>query len=373
VFELATGAYDTDLRRLFAENAMEGEIGISFRREPSYFYASGVQGSFYQVVAARDTDTGETIGVGSRAVRPGFINGEAASIGYLADLRLDARYRSGLLVARAYRYLEQLHQDGRARLYFTVIAEGNRRALETIAAGRAGLPAYRDLGRLLSPAVNLRRRKPPLGGDFEIVSGCGTLLPEIVACLNRNHERRQLAPSYTEDLFVREEAGRLQTEHRRLRGFRLRDFYVAVRDGRVIGVLGKWDQSAYKQTVVTRYRGKLRWLRPVYNLAAGLIGCARFPAPGAALKSFYASLIAVDDEDAVVFRALLRRLYNDHVGSEYAYFLVGLHERDPLAAALTDFSLTPFAGRLFAVCFADGEECFRRLDGRVPYVELAAL
>jgi hypothetical protein len=158
-----------------------------------------------------------------------------------------------------------------------------------------------------------------------------------------------------------------------LRDFFPQDFYAAVRKGQVVGVVGKWDQSAYKQTVVTRYRGKVRLLRPLYNLGASVFGCPRFPDPGTPLRSFYAAFIAVDHDDVEVFRALLRRLYNDHVGSGYTYFLAGLHERDPLAAALSDYSLTPFAGRLFAVHFSDGEEAFRSLDDRVPYVELAML
>jgi hypothetical protein len=52
---------------------------------------------------------------------------------------------------------------------------------------------------------------------------------------------------------------------------------------------------------------------------------------------------------------------------------VGLHERDPLVPALSGYALTPFAGRLFAVHFEDGEAAWRALDGRVPYVELAML
>jgi hypothetical protein len=88
---------------------------------------------------------------------------------------------------------------------------------------------------------------------------------------------------------------------------------------------------------------------------------------------FYVSFIAVDQDDAGVFRALLRQVYNDSVGSPFRYAMVGLHERDPLVAVLRDYSLTPFAGRLFCACFVDGEPVYRSLDGRVPYVEAATL
>ncbi len=364
VFETAAAEHDADLRRLIAKNAMEGNVSIAFEREPNYFAASQVQGPFQQVVVGRDAATGQLVGVGTRAIRRGHLNGAPTEIGYLADLRLDPRYRGGTVVGRAYRHLAELHRDGRVRLYFTMIMETNAVALATLASGRGGLPPYRDLGRFLSPAVNLRGPKPPLsvpGG--EVVRGSAALLPEIVDCLNRNHARRQLAPAYETTDF----GGPW------LHGFRVEGFHVARRGARVIGVLGAWDQRAFKQTVVRGYAGWLAMARPIYNAAARLAGYPRYPPPGEELRSFYASFVAVDNDERPVFAALLRALYNDHVGRGDHYFVVGLHERDPLVAALGDYALTPFAGRLFAVHFEDGDETWRGLDGRVPYVELAML
>ena len=362
VFETAGPNHDEALRRLFAENDMEGEMQISFRREPSFFHATELQGRLCQVIAARDQATGEIIGAGTRAVRQGYVNGELRDLGYLADLRLDKRYRSGLLVGRAYRYLRRLHQDGLAPIYFTVIAEKNRLALATIASGRAGIPRYRDLGRILTPAVNLLKRKRPVTHDCKIVRGSAELLPGIVSCLNRNHRRRQFAPYY--------EVGHFSAGPR---GFKVDDFYVALRNDTIVGVLGKWDQSGFKQTVVTAYHGKLRLLHPVLNFTSALAGGPTYPPAGARVRFFFASFIAIDDDDVDVFAGLLRALYNDHIAAGYDYFLLGLHERDPLRAVLKEFRLTPFSARLFAVHFADGAALFERLNGAVPYVEIAAL
>jgi len=159
----------------------------------------------------------------------------------------------------------------------------------------------------------------------------------------------------------------------RWKDFQPSDFYVACRDNKVIGVLGKWDQSAFKQTRVISYGRRLRWMVPAANAVKTLLGAALFPEPGQYVPFFFVSFIAVDQDDVGVFRALLRHVYDDAVGSPFRYAMVGLHERDPLLAALEDYSLTPFAGRLFCVCFADGEHVYRSLDGRVPYVEAATL
>jgi hypothetical protein len=364
-YALACSQDDAELRRLLADTPMDGRIRLAFEREPSYFHAVRVQGGFAQVVVARDAETGALVGTGSRVVRPGFVNGEVRPVGYLGDLRLRPPYRRRWAVARGYRLFRDLHADGRADLYYTVIAAENRVALATIAAGRAGLPPYRDLGLVHAPAINLGRRLPPVPVDAAIVRGEPGLLPEIVGCLTRNGQRKQFAPCYAVEDF--------RAADGRLRDFRVDDFYVAVRGSRVVGTLARWDQRAFKQTRVAGYAGPLRLLRPLVNLGAPVLGLPRFPPPGGRLDAFYVTFVAVDDDDPRVFAALLQRCCNDAVGQGYAYGLVGLHARDPLAAALADYRRTPFQARLFCVHFEDGAESFRRLDGRVPHVEVALL
>jgi len=364
VLEPATIADDAPLRRLMARSPMEGSVRIAFEREPSYFSAVEVQGRFRQVVVGRDLDTGDLAGVATRTVKPVFVNGEPRDIGYLSDLRLLPAYRGRTLVARGYRLLRELHRDGRTDLYYTVIAAENTPALRTLAARRAGLPAYRDLGLFLSPAVNLTRRKPSVDAGVEIARGEPALLADIVACLNEHGRAKQFAPVYRREDFG---AGGW------LRDFRVEDFYVALRRGRVVGTIGRWDQGAFKQTRVVGYRGSLRVLRPFYNLGAPLFALPRFPRPGGQLSSFYAAFIAVEDNDPHIFRALLRGLYNDAIGGPHAYFLVALHERDPLGAALAEYQCSPYRGRLFCVHFEDGHLAYRGLDARIPHVELATL
>jgi hypothetical protein len=360
----AAAADDAVLRRLLAETPMDGRIRIAFEREPSYFHAVGVQGRFVQVFVARDLDTGALVGVGTRTVKRVFVNGEPREVGYLSELRVLPPYRNRTLVARGYRLLRELHRDGRADLYYTVIAADNAVALRTIASGRAGLPAYRDLGVFHSPAVNLVREKPRLDAGVEIVRGEPALLDAIVACLNEHGAAKQFAPVYARRDF--EPGGRLAD-------IAAGDFVVALRGGRVVGTVASWDQTAFKQTRVIGYRGGLRLLRPLINAGAPLLGWPRLPRPGAHLRSFYAACVAVEGNDPAIFTALLRRLYNRAVGGPHAFFVLGLHERDPLAAVLDDYRCSAYRGRLFAVHFPDGEPAYRALDGRIPHVEVATL
>jgi len=155
------------------------------------------------------------------------------------------------------------------------------------------------------------------------------------------------------------------------REFRIEDFHVAVRGSRVVGVVGCWDQGSFKQTRIAGYGPRLRWTVPLANTFRPLTGGPRYPKPGEEVAYFYLCFIAIDGDSLPVFRALIRSAYNAAVGQKYLYAIVALHERDPLLPALRDYSLTPFSGRLFCVTFDDGEDLFRELDDRVPFLEAA--
>jgi hypothetical protein len=337
---------------------------VTFEREPDFFAGSEIRGELTQTIAVHDLKEKTIVGIASRSVAKAFVNGKPADLGYLSDLRLSSEYRGGSLLARGYRFLRDLHGDGRALLYTTAIFAENARALATLTAGRACLPAYHPMGCLHCHGINIGRMKPHVEARGHIERGSIALLPQIVDCLNRNNARKQFAPFHTCDDFL---------IGRRWRDFDVSDFYVAIRGSRVIGVIGRWNQRRFKQTRVIRYSGHLRWLVPVAKMTHKVLNGRRFPEVGEELRSFYVSFVAVDDDEVSVFRALLRTLYRDAVAGDPMFALTSLHQQDPLGAALADYSLTPFCARIYCVCYSDGERVFGQLDKRVPYMEAATL
>lgn len=258
---------DAELRALMTQVPVGRGIVVTLEREPSFFQACRVHGEA-QVCVGRDRETGRAVGMGTRAISRAYVNDRETALGYLADLRLLPEYRNGLLVARAYRFLHELHGDGRARLYTTVIFADNELALRTIASGRAGLPRYHDLGVMHYPGINLTRRKPEVHGDFRITVGNETLLPSVVACLNRNGAQRQFAPVHTVGDF--RPGGRWV-------GLKAENFLVATRNGEVVAALAIWDQRPFKQTRILRYDGLYRWAAPCSTLLHGLFRTPHFP------------------------------------------------------------------------------------------------
>jgi hypothetical protein len=177
------------------------------------------------------------------------------------------------------------------------------------------------------------------------------MLPAIVLKLNEN--RMQFSLAYTEQDFL----------NGRFPGFRLEDFHVLLRCGKIAGVLGVWDPTGFRQIRIARYGGLLARYRHISNL----FRTSPFPEPGDRVRFLQIAFVSTDD--ASTYRALLHAAHNDASGRGCPFLLAGLHERDERTRVLRDYTLTPSALRLFSVTFDEDVP----LDDRIPHMEVGLL
>ncbi len=361
---LANSSHNEALCRLSARVTMPGSMEVAYLRDPDYFAALEIQGPFHQTIVGLEGD--RVVGSGSRSVRPLFVNGESTDLGYLSSLRIHPDHRSRGFLARGYRYLRTLHEDGRCRAYLSTIIEENRYARSLLTRNRAGLPRYEDLGLYLTHALLLNSRAgnmPPPSG-LTIERGSPSLQKELVTFLNRVGSRRQFFPRYES----REFATPL------FRDFLQENWYLARRQGEIVGALALWDQQGFKRNSVVAYSPLLRRSRPLANLALSALGYRPLPPPGKTLSLLHLFSPCIEGEDPEILQALLARILQDQAGSSSSALLLGMHEKDPLRTALKRFPSIVYKSRLFFVFWEDGEELFGSLDPeRIPHLEVALL
>lgn len=362
---LAQPEDDPAIRRLLASSAMPGQLTVTFEREPNYFLGNGVAGHFCQVILARAADTSELAGMMCRAGRPYFINGQAQMCGYLTQLRVADKFQGRWLPTRGIPLLKELERDGQTPVYFMAISDENQ-TMHALLGKRPGsaFPRTRPLAAITTLGVILRRPRPSLRAPFLVERGSKEKLEEIITFLGKAGASRQFFPAYTLADF---------TELDTTRGFDPADFVVARQGGNILGVIGLWDQSSYKQTVVQAYASGLRRLRPFYNLGARLFGAQPLPAPGEHIHSAYASFICIERNDPQVFAVLLREIYNLAAERRYAHLMLGLTDGDPLLPVAKKYPAIAYYSHWHACAWDGVDEFCTRLDGRVPYIEIALL
>jgi hypothetical protein len=295
-------------------------------------------------------------------VRPLYVNGEVRDVGYLAQLRVDRRYRGRWLVSRGFRFFRELHRDGRVSRYLTTITDDSREARGLLVERpRPHFPRYRELDRLLTFALVLRRRRRAARADLRPVPVDPA---EAAAFLEREGPARQFFPAYRKDDFV---------DSPLTRGFRSEDWVAVARRGALIAVGGLWDQLAYKQAVVQGYGGALAWGRPLANVGLRALGASPLTPPGTRVPAAYLAFVRVAGDEPAAFEALLDAACAEAARRGYGFLLVGAVARDPLAAAARRRLHVTYRSRLYSVAY-DGEEGpDDGLDRRLPYVEIAAL
>jgi hypothetical protein len=375
IIEDATPADDADIRRLLATSAVPGPVTVTYEREPDYFVGCGTMGPFCQVAVCRHRPDNTLVGLSCRATRPMFVNGQVEEVGYLGQLRIANAHQGRGLLSAAFRTLREWHHDGRVSGYITTIIEDN-----TVAEGvlvrrpRRHFPAYRAYDRLCTLALVLTRRPawlrwrvlPAAARAYTLSRGSAHTLSEIVAFLQECGAARQFFPLYTEADFG---------DSPQTRDFQVSDFVVARRGGAIVGVMGLWDQSRYKQTVVQSYSRTLRRLRPFYNAGARLAGAQPLPLPGEHLRYAYASFVCVRHNDQAAFAALLWQVYQMAAERGYTYLMLGLTAGDPLQAVARRYPHIAYYSRVYTVEWPDDPPpgLRARLDGRTPSIEIAAL
>jgi radical SAM superfamily enzyme YgiQ (UPF0313 family) len=364
-FRLGARSDDAAIRSLLKRNPMPGAMSISFGCEPSFFDAIEVEGADPQVIVGERG--GRIRGMGMIATRHVYINGTPSTAGYLANLRIDpdARHATGL--ARGYRFLRKLHQKSpRGPFALTTIMEDNTLARSLLTSRRAGLPVYREIGRYHTLAFPLFRRhfQAPRDG-CRIVRGDEVGAEALARCLAAYGKEKQFYPVYA--------AGDLAAGGGILRGLSLRDFLVALKGDQPVGIMGCWDQSAFRQRIVSDYSGILAWLRPLIHAGLRAAGSPGFPEKGESVKSLMATAIAIQDNRPDVFQQLLQRMLQERGGKTWGFLLLGLARGDALLDTARKHFHFSIRSRIYAVDWGDGEAAIQALDSRVPYLELGSL
>jgi len=358
-FTVATPADDQDVRRLLRENAMSGQITLTFEREPDYFADADLPETEKQTIIAREGN--RAVCVGSCSIRQRFVNGNACRAGYLGGLRLDARAAGRFdILRRGYEFFRELQSDNPADYYFTSIAADNLPARRFLERGLPGMPSYEFVSEFVTLLLPVKHR-PQMQKALE--AGTGNF-GEVLKFLEEQGRQHQFAECWTaRELIALSVLG--------LRG---EQFYCVRDAGHICASAAIWDQRAFKQTVIRGYSPWLAMTRPVVNCFARLLGTPTLPPIGATLAQAFVSHLAADPRKAEALTTLIEKAKEAVAEKGIEFLTLGFGANDPRLVLLrNEFRCREYLSRIYVVRWPDLGTSSRELDGRGIGLEVGLL
>lgn len=250
-----------------------------------------------------------------------LVNGRPVPVGWLADMRIHPNYRKTPLIYRLlHTAYEQGIEDG-VDLTIATILKGNR-AVEVLAAGRAGFPRFVPLATYdmiqLYPGLPVRSR----AAGLELRPATTDDLPAICGLLNEHYAEYQFWPGATSERLL----GILDLAE----GTRLEDYILANRNGRPVAVSHTWDQGSFKKPIVENYGTYLDLVTRCTRLLSRFTNLPGLPKPGGILRHLWLRDLACAPGHESDLAALIRWQYRQMKGGPFHFLMAAVQVGDAM-------------------------------------------
>jgi hypothetical protein len=343
---------------------IEANLTFFFDREPDFFAWPDAVFDEHQYLGLYSEE--QLIGYGLVGVLDGWVGDGWGSFMYGGDLRILPGWRGAGLAKRIIREFIEGVPTGR-RLGFMLVKDGNVAASELIEPRRWDMPRmeHRILCKFEAGNVMLLRSvgKPR---RCRVRRARTADLERMADLVQRVLKGRLFAPRY--------DAERLARDATRVPGLWLDHYFLAERDGRLVGMLAAWDEGPLRRTTLLDYDLTGQALRTAYRAASLVLrSAAPLPDPGESFRSLTATRVVVADRDPGVLEDLLRAVVNEHIGAGYHMLHVGFTGEDPLRAALKPFFVQRFRSQIYLAVERGAYKTDLPPGHEDPYIDLAII
>lgn len=354
---LASPEDDVALRRLVSEVPMEGEVGLRFQRDPSFFQAESVGNRWLEVMLLEED--GVALGSGTRAGRRFLFEGDEVELGYVGMLRLAQEVRNSISLVRGYRFLKWLHENSEHKVpyYLTTILSDNQTARALLESGRAGIPLYLPITEYSTYVIGRvpKQWKFP-SADVQLTSDVSDL-EEIFARSREWSISFSLASVYSMD------------DLSWLRSVDWKVLRVSHGSTSVSAVL--CDVTSLRQTIIDGYPLSMRVLPHISGLLSRF-GYPRIPHVGEKLKTIYPCAITLsgDKEKAL---ALLSSTIRNSPRYGDAFVVLGFDERLAWSRSLSKGSISVTNSMVYRVSWEQYLDSLHELSAAPLHLDVGTL
>lgn len=317
---------------LIESTAAAGSIELIYTRRPNAYQSYACEGDTMAIGLVKDPVAG-IVAQAACTVRSYWINGEPHTAGYVSGVRRKAGYPGRIPWDEVAALTQQIPCD----LFYCSFLSDNAKALDIFTRRRRFLPELVPLSTYTTHIINPKVIPPPRptghapsGTRFRSIQPQD--LPAVHRFLQREARRYQFAPVVTDLL-------------REYPGLTLDDCYLLEDQGEILAFGALWDQRAYKQYIVTRYRRLMQLFRTLAPLFE-LLGYIAMPRAGKPLAFPTLTLFFARDQDPDLYQQFLHQIAQV-IRRRYKMFVIGLGDRDPQRGIYNSLRTIHFESQLY--------------------------
>jgi hypothetical protein len=330
---------------------MRGVISLRIDREPDFFRLLTLRGPGKVFVAIANHGI---VGCVSVSYRAAFIDGQRQTVGYIDDLKVHPAWRGSRVGLKLAQTVTQYFTTQNVEVYYCLVADGNANVLPFLRA-RLGLPVFVSLGKLLVYGL-FPSLLPVFNQSYELRLASPSDYPEVCQLGNAFNTPYQFASPLT----VRALPGGATPVDIPTR------LFTAHQDGRLRATLGTCDMSTVKQNVVIGLPRLLRTLVDTLRLVSQAVPLWTLPRVGQAMRLLYLQHLAYQEGHHGALRQLLQHIRHEAFRQQYAFVVLGLHERDPVRALVRRLPKLTFVSHGFVMSVSQNREVLARVTAGIP-------
>ncbi len=335
---------------ILESSAADGNIELIFSRRPDAYVSYMKESNDVRVFISKKQK--RAVATCAEIIRETYINGEIHKTAYICGLKKDAKYNGFGFGANFFRELCRDDID----FYFCSVMADNDKALKMFSKKRSIISLNRITDYktyIVNPNVKLKSQKH----SYDFCKATENDIPALLSFLNNEGKKKNLFP--------------VIRSFEQFHNLKYDDFYLLKKGDEILAAAALWNQVEYKQYIVKKYRGLMKFAR-FANPILSALGYIKLPKENEFLEfpmlSFFIS--KNDNRDYYkIFLSEIRRKINKNYGA----FVIGLPKNHFAAEILDGIKSINFETKLYEIKFPPLDERHLPINSQNIYPECGLL
>lgn len=336
-------------------------LNLRLDRSPDFWEAISIHGFDNKVLAVIDKEKDHIAAACIISLRHSYISGSVKTTGYMSGMKARREYRGSLAFARFMQLFNSYWKENKAVCWMFSTFTDNEVLNKLMHTPHRLFPEVRIAARyttyLFKPGILRKKTEPSDSLSFRFARKDD--MEELTRFLNKEYQKL--------DFTQPENILDIETGSGSLKDMNLPDLLLAIRNDKIVGTAGLWDQSQYRRWYVDHYSTTYSLARPLINLVARIRNIPPLPASGKAIDYRLISILFVKNHDAEVCSGLISRLCQNV--SDREIISLGLPDGHPLSYLFQRMRCIKLRNNLYLAYKKENEQMFENVKSERIYIE----